>query len=200
MLSPSGSLHAATSCPAVSIPRRFPVPLPSSDCCCSEPLQRSRFTSHKSVWRGKGREQRCAGRGEGAASVPAAAVDPVPPPRAGGRWSPCGDPVPGLPLHLSCVAGEMPKMDQRATEGKRASGDSSACEQVARFPSCGAARRAAGTMDRLMGIQKDSGIVAIRRPEPSSPLFAPAWALPARRLLQPRFKVPFPMLSTAFAH
>lgn len=57
---------AATFCPEVSIPGRFPIPLPSSDCCCSEPLQRSRFTSHKSVWRrkgsggtpGKGRERR----------------------------------------------------------------------------------------------------------------------------------------------
>lgn len=33
-------------------------------------------------------------------------------PGAGGCWSPCGDPVPGLPLRLSCVAGEVPKMDQ----------------------------------------------------------------------------------------
>lgn len=58
MLSPSGSLCAATSCPEVSVPVRFPVPLPGSDGCCSEPLQRSRFTSHKSVWRRKGRERR----------------------------------------------------------------------------------------------------------------------------------------------
>lgn len=58
MLSPSGSLCAATSCPEVSVPVRFPIPLPGSDGCCSEPLQRSRFTSHKSVWRRKGRERR----------------------------------------------------------------------------------------------------------------------------------------------
>lgn len=52
MLSP---VRAAVSCPEVSIRGRFPIPLPSSDCCCgSEPLQRSRFTSHKSVWRRKG--------------------------------------------------------------------------------------------------------------------------------------------------
>lgn len=46
--------NAATSCPEVPSPGRFLVPLPTSSCCCSEPLQRSRFTSHKSVWRGNG--------------------------------------------------------------------------------------------------------------------------------------------------
>lgn len=46
--------NAATSCPEVPSPGRFPVPVPTSSCCCSEPLQRSRFTSYKSVWRGNG--------------------------------------------------------------------------------------------------------------------------------------------------
>lgn len=104
-------VRAATSCPEVSIPGRFPVPLPSSDCCCSEPLQRSRFTSHKSVWRRKG-SRGIPGEGRERCLSLLLLQTLSQHPGAGGRWSPCGDPVPGLPLRLSCVAGEVPKMDQ----------------------------------------------------------------------------------------
>lgn len=69
--------NAATSCPEVPSPGRFPVPLPTSSCCCSEPLRRSRFTSHKSVWRGNGSGSSVV-PGEGRERV-CPAADPVPP-------------------------------------------------------------------------------------------------------------------------
>lgn len=97
--------NAATSCPEVPSSGRFPVPVPTSSCCCSEPLQRSRFTSHKSVWRGNG---------SGSSAVPGEGREPRL--SLSHRGSPCGDPDLASP---SCEAGEVPKMDQRAMETSR---------------------------------------------------------------------------------
>lgn len=135
--------NAATSCPEVPSHRRFPVPLPTSSCFCSEPLQHSRFTSHKSVWRGNGsRSSVVPGEGrERPLSLPLQQT------LSHRCWSPCGDPDLASP---SCVAGEMPKMDQRAMETSRQRFPGG--KQAVRCRSQEAGRRATGTLDQRAGI------------------------------------------------
>lgn len=60
------------------------------------------------------------------------------------RWSPCGDPDLASP---SCVAGEMPKMDQRAMETSRQRFPGG--KQAAGCHSQSAGRRDTGTLDQL---------------------------------------------------
>lgn len=80
------------------------------------------------------------------------------------RWSPCGDPDLASP---SCVAGEMPKTDQRAMETSRQRFPGG--KQAAGCHSQGAGRRDTGTLDQLAETWGSGVTVAVWGPELSSP-------------------------------